>query len=779
MEMEIITAPIVVLNNLSVFPGITTLLEINRKQSIESVQYAGQNHRMLVFVMPLEEYKEEIQDPDSPVQSLMKLHSMGVMAKLSYSQKTGNGTLRISVEGVGRVELLALQDFMVTVQSAPMQITFDHTVCTPEEQEAMEELLEEKFLACVNAFPKQSGMSSVKNLLNQQVPLGVKMNAIMAKLPFKAEKRYRYLETTQMEERLYLLMQMLDEETQSLTLRDSINRKVREHIDQNQREYVLREQMRTIQDELGDGMTEQNRELEERLKELDAPQEVSARITKELGRLKTMPFGSQESVVLRGFVETLLDMPWNKKTTEDTDIAHAKEILEEDHYGLDKVKERVLEYLAVRNLNGGHESTILCLVGPPGTGKTSIAKSIARALNRKYVRISLGGVHDEAEIRGHRKTYVGAMPGRIANAIKQAGVSNPLIVLDELDKLGADHRGDPASALLEVLDSEQNVTFRDHFLELPIDLSEVIFVATANDAGTIPGPLRDRVEMIQVDSYTANEKLHIAEKYLVEKQKEKHGLSGNQLTITQDALYALIHSYTKEAGVRELERKIGALCRKTARVILEEHAEGVTIEAKDLEHFLGKALYKEENVTHEDQVGIVRGLAWTSVGGDTLEVEVNVMPGKGVLQLTGKLGDVMKESAQTALTYVRSISEDYAVDDEYFDKHDIHLHVPEGAVPKDGPSAGVTIATAMFSAVTGKPVRGDVAMTGEVTLRGRVLPIGGLKEKLLAAGDAGMKRVLVPAANEPDVAELSTEITEPLDIRFVKNMNEVLEGALA
>jgi ATP-dependent Lon protease len=687
--------------------------------------------------------------------------------------------MRISVEGIERVELLALQEQTATLQEMPMELTFSSTDCSQEEQEAMEELLEEKFLACVSAYPKQSGAANLKSLIEQRVPIGVKMNAIAAKLPLKSESRYQFLSTTGLVDRMYLLMRLLDDEAQNLALKDAINTKVRQRIDQNQREYVLREQMRTIQDELGEGAAEQNRELEERLDTLDAPAEVLERVKKEISRLKTMPFGSQESVVLRGYVETLLDMPWNKKTTEDTDLAHAREILEEDHYGLEKVKERVLEYLAVRNLNGGHESTILCLVGPPGTGKTSIAKSIASALNRKYVRISLGGVHDEAEIRGHRKTYVGAMPGRIAAAIKQAGVSNPLIVLDELDKLGADHRGDPASALLEVLDAEQNVTFRDHYLELPMDLSEVVFVATANDASTIPGPLRDRVEMIHVDSYTANEKLHIAQKYLVKKQIEKHGLEPEQLHITTEALYALIHGYTKEAGVRELERKIGALCRKTARAILEDHAQEVTVTPKDLERLLGKALYKEEDVSHEAQVGIVRGLAWTSVGGDTLEVEVNVMPGKGVLQLTGKLGDVMKESAQTALTYVRSISENYAVDDEYFDKHDIHLHVPEGAVPKDGPSAGVTIATAMFSAVTGKPVRGDVAMTGEVTLRGRVLPIGGLKEKLLAAGDAGMKRVLVPAANEPDVAELSAEITDPLEIRFVKNMNEVLDSALA
>lgn len=778
MEMEIITAPIVILNNLSVFPGITTLLEINRKQSMQSVQYANQNNRLLAFFMLREEYKDQAQDEDNNIMSLQKLYPLGVLGRLSLTQKTGNGTLRISVEGMERVELLALQDVTATLQELPMQMAFPQTETSDAEQEAIRELLKEKFAACINAYPKQAGAGSLKSLLDQHTPIGVLMNAIAAKLPFKPEKRYQFLQTTQIADRAYLLLRFLDDEEQALALKASINAKVRERIDQNQRDFVLREQMRTIQDELGDGTAEQNQELEERLAALNAPEEVCARLTKEINRLKAMPFGSQEGVVLRNFIETLLDMPWNNKTTEDTDIAHAKEILEEDHYGLEKVKERVLEYLAVRNLNGGHESTILCLVGPPGTGKTSIAKSIARALNRKYVRISLGGVHDEAEIRGHRKTYIGAMPGRIANAVRQAGVANPLIVLDELDKIGADHRGDPASALLEVLDSEQNATFRDHFIELPIDLSEVIFIATANDAGTIPGPLRDRVEMIEISSYTANEKLHIARNYLVEKQKAKHGLSAAQLTITDEALKGIIQSYTKEAGVRELERKIGAICRKTARRILEEGVQEVFVDRADLEALLGKPRYKEDDAQLVNQVGVVRGLAWTSVGGDTLEVEVNVMPGKGSLQLTGKLGDVMKESAQTALSYVRSVSEQFAVAEDYFEKHDIHLHVPEGAVPKDGPSAGITIATAMLSAVTNREIRGDVAMTGEITLRGRVLPIGGLKEKLLAAKTAGMKRVLVPVQNQPDIAELSVEITDGLEIRYVEEMGQVLTGAL-
>ncbi len=778
MEMDIITAPVVVLNNLSVFPGITTLLEISRNQSIQAIQSANQNNRLVGFFVPRPEYNDKIADEGANLLSLNKLCPYGVLGRLSITQKCANQSLRVSVEGLERVELLAVQDINGTLSESPMQMSFNGTEVSEEEQEAILELLKEKYEACINAYPKQVANSALRSVLNQNVPIGILMNAMVAKLPFKAENRYEFIKTTGLTDRAYLLMGFLDDELKTLNIRAEINEKVKKRLDKSQRDIVLREQMRTIQDELGDGTTSQNKELEERIEKLDASEEVHGRLTKEMDRLKTMPFGSQEGVVLRNFIETILDMPWNKKTKENADIAHAKQILDEDHYGMDEVKDRVLEYLAVRNLNGGKESTILCLVGPPGTGKTSIAKSIARALNRKYVRISLGGVHDEAEIRGHRKTYVGAMPGRIANAVKQAETSNPLIVLDELDKLGSDHRGDPSSALLEVLDSEQNVAFRDHFLELPIDLSDVIFIATANDASTIPGPLRDRVEMIEIGSYTANEKLHIAENYLVDKQRTKHGLSSEQLTIDEGALNDIIHLYTREAGVRELERKIGAICRKAARQILEENKDRIAVDSGDLEDFLGKAKYKDEDKELTNQVGIVRGLAWTSVGGDTLEVEVNVMPGKGQLSLTGKLGDVMKESAQTALSYVRSVSDKYDVAEDYFENHDIHLHVPEGAVPKDGPSAGITIATAMFSAVTEEPVRGDVAMTGEVTLRGRVLPIGGLKEKLLAANDAGMKRVLVPAANEPDVVELSSEITEGMEILYVKTMDDVLKGAL-
>ncbi len=781
MDKEMITASVVILNNISVFPGVTTLLEISRKESIEAVKYANKNNRLLAFFMIKD--KDEaapLDDEDASELSLGKIRPLGVLGRLSIMQKNANGNLRISVVGMERVELLALHDsYNATLMATPLQMAFADTKTSEAEQEAIKEIIKENFLTCISAYPKQPGFLGMKNLVEQDTPIGVMMNAIAARIPFKPEKRYQFLQTTLIEERAYLLIRMLDEEAGMLKLKASINEKVKERLDQNQRDFVLREQMRTIQDELGEGNSEQLRELESRLKELNASDEVKSRIEKELNRMRTMPFGSQEGVVLRNYVETLLEMPWEKVTDENVDISHAKETLEADHYGLDKVKERVLEYLAVRNLNGGRESTILCLVGPPGTGKTSIARSIARALNRKYARISLGGVHDEAEIRGHRKTYIGSMPGRIANAIKQAGVGNPLILLDELDKLGKDHRGDPSSALLEVLDPEQNVAFRDHFLELPIDLGKVIFIATANDASGIPEPLRDRVEMIEVSSYTANEKLHIAKNYLVEKQKQRHGLSTEQLTITDEAIEGIIRFYTREAGVRELERKLGALCRKAARMILEEGVESVFVDRDDLYGFLGKVRFREDELEHTNQVGIVTGLAWTSVGGDTLEVEVNVMPGKGQLMLTGKLGDVMKESAQTALSYVRSIGDKYDIPEDFFEKHDIHLHVPEGAVPKDGPSAGITIATALLSAITNRKIRGDVAMTGEITLRGRVLPIGGLREKLLAAKTAGIKEVLVPAKNESDIAELSVEITDGIKICYVEEMNQVLTGVMA
>ncbi|MDR0923551.1 MAG: endopeptidase La, partial [Hungatella sp.] len=553
---------------------------------------------------------------------------------------------------------------------------------------------------------------------------------------------------------------------------------VKERIDKNQKDYILREQLKVIREELGeDNPLSDADDYLKKLKALKADKETKDKIQKEIDRFKAMPGGSQEANVVRMYLETVMELPWKKLSKDNNSITHAEDILNEDHYGLEKVKERILEYLAVRVLTKKGSSPIICLVGPPGTGKTSIARSVAKALNKEYVRISLGGIRDEAEIRGHRKTYVGAMPGRIVEALRQAGVSNPLMLLDEIDKVSSDYKGDTSSALLEVLDSEQNVKFRDHYVEIPIDLSNVLFLATANTTTTIPGPLLDRMEVIEVNSYTENEKFHIAKNYLVRKQREKNGLTEKQVSISDKALEKIIHHYTREAGVRNLERRIGAVFRKAAREFLEDEKITIEISENNLEKYLGKEKVQFEDVNEEDQVGIVRGLAWTSVGGNTLQIEVNVMPGKGTLQMTGQMGDVMKESAQTALSYVRSVCPEFKVKDDYFEKHDIHLHIPEGAVPKDGPSAGITMATAMLSAVTNKKVNARVAMTGEITLRGRVLPIGGLKEKILAARMAHIEKVLVPDRNRPDIAELSEEIIGDLEIIYVKNMSEVLKEA--
>lgn len=574
------------------------------------------------------------------------------------------------------------------------------------------------------------------------------------------------------------VLQTLMTEMEVYRIKKEFQEKVKADIDQNQKEYILREQMKIIRQELGeDNPLSDADEYQKKTEELKADKEVKEKLLKEIGRFRTMPAGSQEANVLRTYIETLLELPWKKVSKDNEDIRHAEKILNEDHYGLEKVKERILEYLAVRSLTKKGTSPIICLVGPPGTGKTSIARSVAKALNKKYVRISLGGVRDEAEIRGHRKTYVGAMPGRLVDGLRQAGVANPLMLLDEIDKVSSDYKGDTSSALLEVLDGEQNVKFRDHYVEVPVDLSHVLFIATANTTQTIPGPLLDRMELIEVNSYTENEKFHIAKDYLVGKQVERNGLTPQQIVFSDKCLEKIIHNYTREAGVRNLERRIGDVCRKAARKYLEKKQGPIRINEGNLEKYLGKERVSFEDANEEDEVGIVRGLAWTSVGGDTLQIEVNVMPGKGNLLMTGQMGDVMKESAQIALTFVRSICPDYKVADDYFEKHDLHIHIPEGAVPKDGPSAGITMATAMLSAVTGQKVKAEVAMTGEITLRGRVLPIGGLKEKILAARMAHMKKVLVPDKNRPDMAELSREITKGLEIVYVKTMDEVIKEA--
>ena len=605
------------------------------------------------------------------------------------------------------------------------------------------------------------------------------MDQISINLPLYYEDKQRLLEAVELENRYDTLSVLICNELEIIRIKSELQQKVQEQIDKNQKEYMLREPLKVIQQELGDDSPLSDADhYREQLKSLEASDEVKKKIRKEIDRFKRLMGNSAEASVSRGYIETLLEMPWDKMSEDNQDLKYAKKVLDEDHYGLDKVKERVLEFLAVRTLTQKGDSPILCLVGPPGTGKTSIARSVARALNKKYVRICLGGVRDEAEIRGHRRTYIGAMPGRIASGMKTAGVKNPLMLLDEIDKVSSDYKGDTSSALLEVLDSEQNSKFRDHYIELPMDLSQVLFIATANDLHTIPRPLLDRMEVIEVSSYTENEKLHIAREHLTEKQKEHHGLQEKQLSITNGALQKIISGYTKEAGVRQLERKIGEICRKAAREILEDKKETVKVKASNLEHYLGREKYTVQKLNEKDEVGIVRGLAWTSVGGDTLQIEVNIMPGKGEFLLTGQLGDVMKESAQAGISYIRSVSEQYSIEEEFFKKHDIHIHIPEGAVPKDGPSAGITMATAMLSAITKTPVRADVAMTGEITLRGRVLPIGGLKEKLLAAKNAGMKTVVVPADNRPDVEELSEEITGGLKLVYAKTMRDVLKTAL-
>ncbi len=601
-----------------------------------------------------------------------------------------------------------------------------------------------------------------------------------ANVPFSYADAQKLLEEADLVKRYELLSFKLMNEIQIMNVKDEIQAKVKKRVDKNQREYILREQAKLIREELGDDSTlSDGEEFQQKTDELEAPEEVKKKLKKEIRRFQNTLGSQAENGVIRTYIETMLEMPWDRVCEEAEDIESAKQILEEDHYGLEKVKERVLEFLAVRTLTKKGNTPILCLAGPPGTGKTSIAKSLARALNKPYVRISLGGVRDEAEIRGHRKTYVGAMPGRIANGLRQAEVKNPLMLLDEIDKVSNDYKGDTFSALLEVLDSEQNRKFRDHYLEVPIDLSEVLFVTTANTLQPIPRPLLDRMEVIEVSSYTENEKLHIATEHLIPKQLEKHGLNPQQLSISKKALWKMARNYTKEAGVRQLERKIGDICRKAAREILEMKREAVRVTERNLSHYLGKELYIYQMANESDEVGIVRGLAWTSVGGDTLQIEVNIMPGEGEVLLTGQMGDVMKESARTGISYIRSVSKEHKIDENFFKEHDIHIHIPEGAVPKDGPSAGITMATAMMSAITGRKARADLAMTGEITLRGRVLPIGGLKEKLLAAKNAGIKMVIIPKENVTDVEELSHEITRGLKIVPVSRMDEVLKHALS
>ena len=770
MEERKRTMPAIPLRGLAVLPTMVLHFDISRDKSIRAVEAAMEKDQTIFLTAQ--------QNPDDNNPGLPGLYGIGVTAKIRNVAKLPKDIVRVMVEGTHRARLLEIEEKNGYLH-AQVEIL----------EEEKQELGETTEIAMVRALAEllnrysQLNQKFGKDMLRQLTEIQdfEKMTmAVCVHVPMYYTDRQKLLEADSMLERYERLCTLLVKEMEILQIRNDIQQKVKERVDKNQREYVLREQIRVIQEELGeDSLLSDVKNYQESAKKLCASEDVKNKILKETERLKSIGNNSAESSVLRGYIETLLELPWDKMSKDNQDLKNAARILDEDHYGLEKVKERVLEFLAVRCLTKKGDSPILCLVGPPGTGKTSIARSIARALGKKYVRISLGGVRDEAEIRGHRRTYVGAMPGRIAGGMRQAGVKNPLMLLDEIDKVSSDYKGDTSSALLEVLDSEQNCRFRDHYVELPIDLSEVLFIATANDVHTIPRPLLDRMELIEVTSYTANEKLHIAKDHLLEKQMERHGLKKSQFTVTKTALGTIISGYTKEAGVRQLERKIGEVCRKAARELLEGEKESIRVTDKSLEKYLGRKRYTVQKRNEKNDVGIVRGLAWTSVGGDTLQIEVNTMPGKGDFLLTGQLGDVMKESARTAISYIRSLGSKYQIDPEFFAKNDIHIHIPEGAVPKDGPSAGITMATAILSAIAQIPVRADVAMTGEITLRGRVLPIGGLKEKLLAAKMAGITTVLVPSENRADVAEIQNEITDGLEIVYVSAMPEVLKAALA
>ena len=751
-------------------PEMIVHFDVSRERSIAAIQQAMVEEQEIFLVA------QKSIETENPGQD--DVYEIGTVASVKQLIKLSKKVVRVLVEGKNRAVLKKIEETDPYLRAEvgvleEQEITIPDDLNAEAKMRGLKEIITE-YAAKNGKISKESvaeilDISDLKRLVNE----------VAANIPLKYKDQQEILEELDFWSRYEKLSLKLVNEMQIMEIKEELQRKVKNKVDKHQKEYLLREQLKVIREELGEDSTFSDAdEFEEACSKLDAPEEVKEKLHKEIGRFKNTIGSQAENGVIRTYIETILEMPWNKRAEDNTDINYAKEVLEADHYGLEQVKERSLEFLAVRTLTQKGESPILCLVGPPGTGKTSIAKSLARSLKKPFVRISLGGVRDEAEIRGHRKTYVGAMPGRIANGIRTAGVKNPVLLLDEIDKVSTDYKGDTFSALLEVLDSEQNSKFRDHYLEVPLDLSEVTFITTANTLQTIPRPLLDRMEIIEITSYTENEKLHIAIEHLIPKQLEKHGITDEQLSFSKKAIWKIAHNYTKEAGVRQLEREIGNICRKAAKELLTTEKEKITVTDRNLHKFLGKEKYSYQMANAAPEVGIVRGLAWTSVGGDTLQIEVNVMPGKGEIMLTGQLGDVMKESARAGISYIRSVSKKYAIAEDFFEKHDIHVHIPEGAVPKDGPSAGITMATAMLSAVTGKKVRADLAMTGEITLRGRVLPIGGLKEKLLAAKNAGIQTVLIPKENTADVEELSSEITKGLEIIPVETMEEVLKKAL-
>lgn len=769
MAEQRLNLPMVPLRGLTIMPEMIVHFDVSRESSIAAVQEAMAEEQKIFLV------SQKSIETEKPTQE--DVFEIGTIATVKQIMKLPKQIMRVLVEGEVRGRLINMSDDEPYLQAEVEIIEDDEAMPETLDDQAMLRGLKDIFVEYAAKNGKFSKESIGEILEIQDVKKLV--DEIAANVPLPYMELQDILNQTEFEQRYETLCFKLVNEIQIIAIKDEIRAKVKERVDKHQREYILREQLKLIREELGEDSTISDaEEFESATKKLNAPKEVKEKLFKEIKRFKSSMNSPAEIGVIRTYIETLLEMPWNKTVKENTDLAYAEKILDADHYGLEQVKERVLEFLAVRTLTKKGESPILCLVGPPGTGKTSIARSLARALQKPYVRISLGGVRDEAEIRGHRRTYVGAMPGRIANGLKTAGVKNPVMLLDEIDKVSSDYKGDTFSALLEVLDSEQNSKFQDHYMEVPLDLSEVLFIATANSLQTIPRPLLDRMEIIEVSSYTENEKLHIAEEHLIPKQLEKHGLTSDTLSISKRAIWKIAENYTKEAGVRQMEREIGNICRKTAKELLTTDKKKISVTEKNLHKYLGKEKYKYQMVNPADEVGIVRGLAWTSVGGDTLQIEVNVMPGKGEIALTGQLGDVMKESAGAGISYIRSVSEKYEIAADFFEKHDIHVHIPEGAVPKDGPSAGITMATAILSAITARKVRADLAMTGEITLRGRVLPIGGLKEKLLAAKNAGIKTVLVPKENQVDVEELSSEITKGLEIIPVESMDEVLKEAL-